>query len=70
MHFFVLPGAAAKVPDLVRRLGWPPASLDLTALRRGRYVAAPPTRFGVPGRRAVGLPARRPRTAGCRTRRS
>jgi hypothetical protein len=29
MRFFVLPGAAAKVPELVRRLGWSPVSLDL-----------------------------------------
>jgi hypothetical protein len=49
MHFFVLPGAAAKVPDLVRKLGWPPASLDLVALGEGAYVAAPPTRFGSGG---------------------
>lgn len=49
MHFFVLPGAAAKVPDLVRRLGWPPASLDLVTLGEGSYVAAPPTRFGSRG---------------------
>jgi hypothetical protein len=51
MQFFVLPGAAAKVPDLVRKLGWPPASLDLDALGEGSYVAAPPTRVG--GRGAV-----------------
>lgn len=49
MQFFVLPGAAAKVPDLVRKLGWPPASLDLTTLGEGAYVAAPPTRFGTKG---------------------
>jgi hypothetical protein len=49
MHFFVLPGAAAKVPDLVRRLGWPAASLDLVTLGEGSYVAAPPTRFGSRG---------------------
>jgi hypothetical protein len=49
MHFFVLPGAATKVPDLVRRLGWPPASLDLVTLGEGSYVAAPPTRFGSRG---------------------
>ncbi|MDT0438102.1 MULTISPECIES: bifunctional DNA primase/polymerase [Streptomyces] len=46
MHFFVLPGAGVKVPDLVRRLGWAPASLDLTVLGEGTYVAAPPTRVG------------------------
>ncbi|MEU4033366.1 bifunctional DNA primase/polymerase [Streptomyces collinus] len=46
MHFFVLPGASAKVPDLVRTLGWTPSSLRLTPLGEGGYVAAPPTRFG------------------------
>ena len=56
MQFFVLPGAAAKVPDLVRKLGWPPASLDLVALGRGfvRGRAAHAVRGA--GRRAVGLP--------------
>ncbi|KUN37334.1 DNA primase [Streptomyces longwoodensis] len=49
MYFFVLPGAVAKVPDLVRALGWAPASLDLLALGEGAYVAAPPTRFGSGG---------------------
>ncbi|MER6035361.1 MULTISPECIES: bifunctional DNA primase/polymerase [unclassified Streptomyces] len=49
MQFFVLPGAAAKVPGLVRTLGWSPASLDLVALGEGDYVAAPPTRFGSRG---------------------
>ena len=43
------PGAAAKVPDLVRKLGWPPAALDLVARGEGDYVAAPPTRFGARG---------------------
>ncbi|MFD3932400.1 bifunctional DNA primase/polymerase [Streptomyces sp. NPDC058614] len=49
MHFFVLPGASAKVSDLVRKLGWPPASLDLVALGEGSYVAGPPTRYGSQG---------------------
>ncbi|AGS70242.1 bifunctional DNA primase/polymerase [Streptomyces collinus] len=49
MHFLVLPGAAAKVPDLVRTLGWTPSSLRLTPLGEGGYVAAPPTRFGSRG---------------------
>ncbi|MEU1018682.1 bifunctional DNA primase/polymerase [Streptomyces sp. NPDC005898] len=48
-QFFVLPGAAAKVPDLVRGLGWPPAALDLVALGEGAHVAAPPTRVGASG---------------------
>lgn len=49
MQFFVLPGASAKVPDLVRNLGWSPSSLDLTTLGEGGYVAAPPTRYGSRG---------------------
>lgn len=49
MQFFVLPGAAAKAPDLVRKLGWLPASLDLRVLGEGDWVAAPPTRFGARG---------------------
>ncbi|MGW3498846.1 bifunctional DNA primase/polymerase [Streptomyces sp. NPDC001020] len=49
MQFFVLPGAAAKVPHLLRQLGWPPSSLDLVALGEGTYVAAPPTRYGSRG---------------------
>jgi len=43
--FFVLPGATVKVPDLLRRLGWPPTSLDLTVHGEGGYVPAPPTRL-------------------------
>ncbi|MFE0784346.1 bifunctional DNA primase/polymerase [Streptomyces mutabilis] len=49
MRFFVLPGAAAKVPELLRKLGWSPRLLDLTALGEGAYVAAPPTRYGTRG---------------------
>jgi hypothetical protein len=48
-EFFVLPGASAKVPDLLRKLGWSSASLDLAVLGEGAYVAAPPTRFGCRG---------------------
>ncbi|MDT9690517.1 bifunctional DNA primase/polymerase [Streptomyces sp. P9(2023)] len=60
MYFFVLPGAATKVPDLVRKLGWAPASIDLTTRGEGFYVAAPPTRVG--GHGAVQW-ARRPTAA-------
>ncbi|NUP43546.1 MAG: bifunctional DNA primase/polymerase [Streptomyces sp.] len=49
MHFFVLPGAAVKMPELVRKLGWSPSSLDLVTLGEGAYVAAPPTRYGSRG---------------------
>ncbi|MER6144272.1 bifunctional DNA primase/polymerase [Streptomyces sparsogenes] len=46
MLFFVLPGAAAKIPHLVRNQGWSPASIDLVARGEGDYVVAPPTRVG------------------------
>ncbi|MEV5968510.1 bifunctional DNA primase/polymerase [Streptomyces sp. NPDC051921] len=46
MFFFVLPGAAVKIHDLVRKLGWVPSSIDLTTRGEGHYVAAPPTRVG------------------------
>jgi hypothetical protein len=49
MLFFVAPGAAAKVPELVRKMGWPPSVLGLVARGEGGYVAAPPTRFGSHG---------------------
>ncbi|MFF8944427.1 bifunctional DNA primase/polymerase [Streptomyces sp. NPDC014864] len=49
MQFLVLPGAAAKVPELVRKLGWSPSSLDLVVLGEGAYLAAPPTRYGSRG---------------------
>lgn len=45
MAFFVLPGATAKVPELLRRLGWPPDSLDLVVRGEGDWIAAPPTRM-------------------------
>ncbi|WP_018548284.1 bifunctional DNA primase/polymerase [Streptomyces sp. LaPpAH-108] len=48
-QFFVLPGGSTKAPDLLRRLGWYPASLDLTSLGEGRYVTAPPSRVGTRG---------------------
>lgn len=46
-HFFVAPGAAAQLPDLLYRMGWDdPASLDLRGLGRGTYVTAPPSDRG------------------------
>ncbi|MER7747515.1 bifunctional DNA primase/polymerase [Streptomyces bacillaris] len=59
MFFFVLPGAAAKVSELVRALGWNAEAIDLTGRGEGHYIAAPPTRVG--GRGAVQW-ARRPTT--------
>ncbi|THA72978.1 bifunctional DNA primase/polymerase [Streptomyces sp. A0958] len=49
MQFFVLPGAAAKVEDLVRRAGWNAASIGLRGVGEGDYVTAPPTRVGGTG---------------------
>ncbi|WP_431947743.1 bifunctional DNA primase/polymerase [Actinacidiphila sp. bgisy167] len=49
MIFFVLPGAAAKAPGLLRRLGWAPSSLDLVVRGDGDWVPAPPTRLGTGG---------------------
>jgi hypothetical protein len=46
LHFLVQPGAVAKLPKLLRRTGWPPGRLDITALGQGAYIAAPPTRYG------------------------
>ncbi|GAA3372652.1 bifunctional DNA primase/polymerase [Streptomyces sannanensis] len=60
MLFFVLPGTAAKAPELVRKLGWTVSAIDLMARGEGDYVAAPPTRIG--GRGAVQW-ARRPTPA-------
>ncbi|RDG39869.1 bifunctional DNA primase/polymerase [Streptomyces corynorhini] len=43
-HFFVAPGAAAELPQLLYRMGWDDADLDLHALGPGSHVAAPPSR--------------------------
>ncbi|MEE4545428.1 bifunctional DNA primase/polymerase [Streptomyces sp. V4-01] len=44
--FLVLPGAQAKVPGLLRRLGRLPGALDLVVRGKGDWVPAPPTRMG------------------------
>lgn len=49
MYFFVLPGAAVKVPGLVRQLGWSMRFLDLVTRGDHDYVAAPPSRLGTRG---------------------
>ncbi|WP_377269220.1 bifunctional DNA primase/polymerase [Peterkaempfera sp. SMS 1(5)a] len=41
--FFVAPGAARELPDLLYRMGWDDAALDLVCHGEGSYVAAPPT---------------------------
>jgi hypothetical protein len=61
MLFLVLPGAAARAPELVRQLGWDAGTIGLTGAGEGHYVAAPPTRMA--GRGAVQW-ARRPSRAG------
>lgn len=42
-HFFVAPGAAARLPELLYRMGWDDADLDLRCLGPGSYVTAPPS---------------------------
>ncbi|HZG06990.1 MAG TPA: bifunctional DNA primase/polymerase [Streptomyces sp.] len=49
MFFFVLPGVAAKVPGLVRQLGWSPDGLGMTPRGEGDWLAAPPSRLGTRG---------------------
>jgi len=41
--FFVAPGTAQHLPELLYRMGWDDASLDLACHGAGSYVAAPPT---------------------------
>ena len=47
--FFVLPGAAAKVPEMLRGMGWAPSSLDLITRGEGDYILAPPSKVGTAG---------------------
>ncbi|WP_435190919.1 bifunctional DNA primase/polymerase [Streptomyces sp. bgisy126] len=45
-RFFVAPGAAAELPQLLYRMGWDDADLDLHCLGPGSYVTAPPSDLG------------------------
>ncbi|MER7763612.1 bifunctional DNA primase/polymerase [Streptomyces sp. NPDC097619] len=45
-QFFVAPGAAAELPQLLYRMGWDDADLDLRALGAGSFVTAPPSDRG------------------------
>ncbi|MFD0312135.1 bifunctional DNA primase/polymerase [Streptomyces sp. NPDC059517] len=45
-HFFVAPGAAAELPQLLYRMGWDDATLDLHGLGSGTYITAPPSDRG------------------------
>jgi hypothetical protein len=58
--FFVAPGAADVLPELLYKMGWDDAELDLRSLGAGDHVAAPPSDLGTLG------PVRwlRPPTAG------
>jgi hypothetical protein len=44
--FFVAPGAAAELPELLYRMGWDDARLDLRGIGEGEYVTAPPSDLG------------------------
>ncbi|MEC4018056.1 bifunctional DNA primase/polymerase [Streptomyces sp. H27-D2] len=44
--FFVAPGAAAELPQLLYRMGWDDADLDLRCLGPGDHITAPPSDFG------------------------
>ncbi|MFJ8628016.1 bifunctional DNA primase/polymerase [Kitasatospora sp. NPDC093550] len=43
LQFLVAAGTARRLPDLLYRMGWDDAALDLTCHGEGSYVAAPPT---------------------------
>ncbi len=46
-HFFVAPGAAAELPELLYRMGWDdPTHLDLRGLGPGTHLTAPPSDRG------------------------
>ncbi|MFE0462077.1 bifunctional DNA primase/polymerase [Kitasatospora sp. NPDC058965] len=44
--FLVLPGSLAKLPEMLRKLGWAPGRLDLTGRGEGEWIVAPPSRSG------------------------
>jgi hypothetical protein len=45
-HFFVAPGSAAELPELLYLMGWDDASLDLHGLGPGTFITAPPSDRG------------------------
>ncbi|MEE1756956.1 bifunctional DNA primase/polymerase [Streptomyces sp. SP18CS02] len=45
-QFFVAPGAAAGLPQLLYRMGWDDADLDLRCLGPGAHITAPPSDHG------------------------
>lgn len=44
--FFVAPGGAAELPELLHRGGWDSARLDLRGLGPGAHITAPPSEHG------------------------
>lgn len=46
LQFLVAAGTARRLPDLLYRMGWDDAALDLTCHGEGGYVAAPPSVLG------------------------
>ncbi|MFF2144828.1 bifunctional DNA primase/polymerase [Kitasatospora sp. NPDC058190] len=46
LQFLVAAGTARRLPDLLYRMGWDDAALDLACHGEGGYVAAPPTVLG------------------------
>ncbi|WP_406070831.1 bifunctional DNA primase/polymerase [Streptomyces sp. NBC_01020] len=42
-QFFVAPGAARELPELLYRMGWDDADLDLHGLGPGEHITAPPS---------------------------
>ncbi|MFI9270776.1 bifunctional DNA primase/polymerase [Kitasatospora sp. NPDC052896] len=44
--FLVLPGVQAKLPEMLRKLGWAPGRLDLVTRGEGDWIVAPPSRVG------------------------
>ncbi|MGW4033634.1 bifunctional DNA primase/polymerase [Streptomyces sp. NPDC004838] len=42
-QFFVAPGAAGRLPELLYRMGWDDADLDLHCLGPGDHITAPPS---------------------------
>ncbi|WP_256104892.1 bifunctional DNA primase/polymerase [Streptomyces sp. ODS05-4] len=45
-RFLVAPGAAAQLPQLLYRMGWDDADLDLRCLGPGAHITAPPSDLG------------------------
>jgi hypothetical protein len=45
-QFFVAPGAATALPELLYRMGWDDAGLDLHGLGFGAHITAPPSDLG------------------------